>query len=143
MSKDKQIQASAKQIKFLQNRTQTKIASPDSIVGSDFSMALLKLREFLPSKPYCDRLMNIYCQHFERTFRILHIPTFMRRYAQVWTNEISEICTSSSVIPELTAVITMAYHMDDTQHVGDERNYRSYLKGAAISMVQTWLDELD
>ncbi|KAF2621413.1 hypothetical protein BU25DRAFT_426557 [Macroventuria anomochaeta] len=141
MSKDKQVQASAKQIKFLQNKTRSKIGSPDSAVGSDFSMALLKLREYLPSKPYCDRLVAIYCQHFERTFRVLHIPTFMRRYNQIWTNDHADICTSSSIIPELTAVMTMAYHMDDTQQLGD-RNHRTYLKGTAIDLIQVWLDEL-
>jgi hypothetical protein len=136
------MQASAKQIKFLQNKSQSKIGSPDGAVVSDFSVALLKLREFLPPKPYCDRLVDIYCRHFERTFRILHIPTFLRRYDQIWTSDDADICTSSSIVPELTAVMTMAYHMNDGQHLGDDRNHRSYLKGVAIDLVQAWLDEL-
>lgn len=105
-------------------------------------MALLKLREYLPPKAYCDRLVHIYCQHFERTFRVLHIPTFLRRYDQIWTNENADICTSSSIIPEVTAVMTMAYHMDDAQQVGDDRNHRTYLKEAAMDLIQAWLDEL-
>jgi hypothetical protein len=41
---DEQLQASAKQVKFLQNKSKAKIASPDSIHDSDFSLALLKLK---------------------------------------------------------------------------------------------------
>lgn len=141
-SKDKQVQASAKQIKFLQNKSRSKIGSPDTATGSDFSMALLKLQEFLPSKSFCDRLVAIYFQHFERTFRVLHVTAFMRHYDQIWTNDNADICTSSSIIPQLTAVMTMAYHMDDAQQIGDDRNYRRYLKGAAMSLVEAWLDEL-
>jgi hypothetical protein len=44
MMEDEQLQASAKQVKFLQNKSKTKIASPDSINDSDFSLALLKLK---------------------------------------------------------------------------------------------------
>lgn len=142
MSTDQQVQASAKQIKFLQNKSRSKIGSPASAVGTDFSISLLKLREYLPPKPYCDRLVSIYCEYFERTFRILHIPTFLRRYEEIWTNEQADIYTSSSIIPELTAVMTMAYYMDDSQHFGDDRNHRTYLKGTAVDLIQAWLDEL-
>lgn len=145
MSNDKQVQASAKQIKFLQNKSKSKIGSPDSAPGTDFSVALLKLREFLPPKPYCDRLVDIYCQHFERTFRVLHIPTFKRRYNQIWmpvSSENADVCISSSIVPEVTAVMTMAYHMDDAQQLGEDANYRKYLKDAAMDLIQAWLDEL-
>jgi hypothetical protein len=145
MSNDKQIQASAKQIKFLQNKSRSKIGSPESAPGSDFSMTLLKLREYLPPKAYCDRLVHIYIQQFERTFRVLHVPTFMRRYDQIWmpaSNENADICTSSSIIPEVTAVMAMAYHMDDAQQAGDDRKYRMYLKGTAIDLIQAWINEL-
>ncbi|KZM24217.1 DNA binding [Ascochyta rabiei] len=143
LSKDKQIQASAKQIKFLQNKCRSKIGSPDSLVGSEFSMALLNLREFLPPKPYCDRLVDIYFQHFERTFRVLHIPTFLRRYEQIWADEHVDICSSSTIIPKLTVVMTMAHHMGDALQQGDDRTYKTYLKGPAMDLVHAWLDELD
>jgi hypothetical protein len=145
MSNDKQVQASAKQIQFLQNKSRSKIGSPYSAPGSDFSIALLKLREYLPPKPYCDRLVHIYCQHFERTFRVLHIPTFIRRYDQIWmpiSSENADNCTSSSIIPQVTAVLTMAYHMDDAQQVGEDANHRKYLKEDAMDLIQAWLDEL-
>ncbi|KAH7377749.1 hypothetical protein BKA66DRAFT_572060 [Pyrenochaeta sp. MPI-SDFR-AT-0127] len=142
MSNDEQLQASAKQVKFLQNKSHSKIASPDSINDSDFSLALLKLREFLPPKAYCDRLVSIYFRYFERTMRVLHIPTFMRQYDQIWLGSSTEVCSSSSVIPQLTAVMTMAYHMDDAVPENEDQVHRTYLKGASIDLIQAWLDEL-
>ncbi|KAJ4375870.1 hypothetical protein N0V83_001148 [Neocucurbitaria cava] len=142
MANDEQLQAAAKQVKFLQDKSHTKIASPDSINDSDFSLALLKLREFLPPKAYCDRLVSIYFRYFERTMRVLHIPTFMRQYDQIWLNSNPEICSSSSIIPQLTAVMTMAYHMDDAVPENEDQTHRTYLKGASIDLIQAWLDEL-
>ncbi|KAJ4317111.1 hypothetical protein N0V94_005118 [Neodidymelliopsis sp. IMI 364377] len=93
ISKDKRMQASAKQIKFLQNKSQSKTGSPDG--------------------------------------------------ASIWTNDDdADLCASSVIVPKLTAVMTMAYHMDDAKHLGDDRNHRLYLKGVAIDLIQAWLDEL-
>lgn len=142
MSNNDQLQAAAKQVKFLQNKSHTKIASPDSIDGSDFSLALLKLREFLPPKTYCDRLVSIYFRFFERTMRVLHGPTFMREYEQIWFSTNPEHYASTSIVPQLTAVMTMAYHMDDAVPETDAQAHRTYLKGAAIDLIQAWLDEL-
>ncbi|KAL6711662.1 hypothetical protein ACN47E_004596 [Coniothyrium glycines] len=142
MSNDEHLQAAAKQVKFLQNKSKTKIASPDSVNESDFSLALLKLREFLPPKSYCDRLVSIYFSFFERTMRVLHGPTFMMQYEQIWQNNNPEIFSSSSIIPQLTAVMTMAYHMDDSMPEAEDPTHRTYLKGAAIDLIQAWLDEL-
>ncbi|KAF2821649.1 hypothetical protein CC86DRAFT_426013 [Ophiobolus disseminans] len=142
MLQNESVQASAKQVQFLQTKSATKIASPDSVVEPEFSLALLKLREFLPPKPYCDRLVSIYCNNFERTMRVLHVPTFMRQYEQLWKHNISEPCDPPSIIPQLTIVLTMAYHMEDAGDFIKDQNHRSYLKTTANDLVQAWLDEL-
>jgi hypothetical protein len=142
MMDDEQLQAYAKQVKFLQNKSKTKIASPDSIHNSDFSLALLKLKEHIPPKPYCDKLVSIYFRFYERTMRVLHGPTFMCQYEEIWSNNNPEICNSSSIIPQLTVVMTMAYHMDDAIPDSDDLVHRTYLKGAAINLIQAWLNEL-
>jgi hypothetical protein len=141
MSYDDQIQATAKQIQFLQTKSATKIASPDSVAETESSLALLKLRESLPPRSYCDRLISIYCNHFERTMRVLHIPTFMRQYEQLWNN-INSDSVPPSFVPQLTAVMAMAYHMDDAGEYIDDQDHRIYLKGPANDLVQGWLDEL-
>ncbi|KAH7075239.1 hypothetical protein FB567DRAFT_597167 [Paraphoma chrysanthemicola] len=142
MSADDQIQAWAKQVKFLQNKSVKMTASPDSLVEHEFSLALLKLREFLPPKHYCDRLVSIYVNHFERTMRVLHIPTFMRQYEQLWREESIEAYNPASILPQVTAVMSMAYHMDDARELGEGQPHRFYLKGAALDLVQAWVDEL-
>ncbi|KAF2705744.1 hypothetical protein K504DRAFT_387208 [Pleomassaria siparia CBS 279.74] len=142
MSTDTQIQASAKQIKSLQEKSSQKVASPDS-PASDFSLSLLKLHDHLPPKEYCDQLVATYFGHFERTIRVLHRPTFMRQYEEIWINPIEESWKSSSIIPQLTAVLTMGYQMDSLYPISnDNETYRAYLDGPAMDLVQSWLDEL-
>lgn len=142
MSKDESIQAAAKQVQFLQSKSATKIASPDSVVDPEFSLALLKLGQFLPPKQYCDRLVSIYCNNFERTMRVLHIPTFMHQYEQLWASNISDTSNSPSIVPQLTVVMTMAYLMEDAGEFMEDQTHRSYLKRNANDLVQAWLDEL-
>ncbi|KAK7191952.1 uncharacterized protein CC84DRAFT_1257465 [Paraphaeosphaeria sporulosa] len=142
ISRDPQITGLAKQVQFLQGKSKSKIASPDT-ENTDFSLALLKLREFLPSKSTCDRLLNVYWRHFEQTMRILHIPTFMQRYSQIWMNTDPEICTTSSTIPQVTVVLIMAHAVDRLAPPDDGSDHTSaYLKGAAGDLIQAWLDEL-
>lgn len=138
MNGDERIQTSAKQVKFLQTKS---AASPDSILSSEFSLALIKLREFLPPKPYCDRLVAIYCDHYERTFRVLHVPTFWQQYEQFWKSSSLEACTPT-IIPQLTAMMIMADHMDSVDRLSNDLTHKSYLRGAAIEHVQCWLDEI-
>jgi hypothetical protein len=140
MFKDEQLRASVAQVKFLQKKSSA--ASPSSVQEPEFSLALLKLQEFMPPKPYCDRLVAVYFQHFERTMRVLHTPSFMRQYDQIWIQANSDMYTSSSIIPTATAIMTMAYHMDDPDQSNDNLTHRTYLKNAAIDLVQAWLDEL-
>jgi hypothetical protein len=141
MNKDEHIQVSAKQVRFLQSKSAALVASPDSTSTSEFSLALIELRELLPPRLYCDRLVAIYCDHYERTFRVLHIPTFQKQYEQFWTSSSHDAC-SPSLLPQLTAMMIMAYHMDDVDQNSDDFTYKSYLKGAAIEHVQGWLDGL-
>ncbi|ORY04551.1 hypothetical protein BCR34DRAFT_55292 [Clohesyomyces aquaticus] len=142
ISNDAQITALARQVQFLQGKSKSKIASPD-VENTDFSIALLKLREFLPSKPTCDRLLDVYCRHFEQTMRVLHIPTFMQRYNQIWMNTDPDICTTSSTVPQVTVVLIMAHAVDRLAPPDDGSDPTStYLKGAAGDLIQAWLDEL-
>jgi hypothetical protein len=141
MIKNEQIKASAKEVKFLQTKSAALVASPDSTRDPEFSLALIKLREYLPPKPYCDRLFAIYCEHFERTFRVLHVPTFSWQYEQLWSGGNLDAC-SPSTIPQLTCMMTMAYHMDDVDRVSDDYTHKAYLKGAAADFVQDWINEL-
>jgi hypothetical protein len=74
--------------------------------------------------------------------RVLHGPTFMREYEEIWANSNPQICSSSSIIPQLTVVMSMAYHMDEAVSSSEDLPHRTYLKEAAIDLIQAWLEEL-
>ncbi|KAG9193739.1 hypothetical protein G6011_03774 [Alternaria panax] len=141
MAYDGPLMASAKKIKFLENKSKGNSLSLQQRQKDQCSPALLKLWESLPPKPYCDRLVSIYFKYFERTMRILHRPTFMRLYERLWHNE-SEIGSSSSIIAQLTSLMTRAYLLDDATNANEYEAHTPYLKETAISHVQAWLDEL-
>ena len=140
MGDDEQLMRCVKQVKFLQSRYGLRLASPRIISNFNFSLALRKLWEYLPPKSYCDRLVAIYFRSFERCARILHRPTFMRQYEELWMSDNWEVC-SPSIIPQLTAIMTMAYHIDEA--TPDNERHRRYLRGAAVDLIQAWLDGLD
>ncbi|KAF2490806.1 hypothetical protein BU16DRAFT_135299 [Lophium mytilinum] len=142
ISKDQHVTALVKQVQFLQRKAQPKITSPNAESDPEFSLALLKLREFLPPKSTCDRLVDIYCSYFERTMRILHIPTFLRQYHQIWSNTDPELCRSSYTLPQVTAVLAMGYAMDDQTPPNEDSSHGSYLKHAAVDLTQAWIDDL-
>lgn len=131
-----------KQVKFLQNKYSARLPLPGSIGNFNFSLALRKLWEYLPVKAYCDRLVTIYFRCFERCVRILHRPTFMRQYEELWLSDNWEMC-SPSIIPQLTAIMTAAYHVDDAGPDNATESPRKYLRGAAVDLIQAWLNGLN
>jgi hypothetical protein len=45
-----------------------------------------KLNEMIPTRKIVDHLLQLYLDTFETTYRILHMPTFFKQYANYWTN---------------------------------------------------------
>ncbi|EDU44543.1 Zn2Cys6 transcription factor [Pyrenophora tritici-repentis] len=140
MGEDDQMMAYVKQVKFLQSKYSAIPVPPRSVSNFNCSQASRKLWEYLPPKSYCDRLVTIYFRSFECCVRILHRPTFMRQYEELWLSDNWELC-SPSIIPQLTALLTIAYHVDDA--TPNDESHINYLGGAALDLVQTWLDRLD
>ena len=143
MASDEQLMASANRVKILQNQSRRNLGLPlQNKKDPGCSPALLQLWVSLPSKPYCDKLVSIYFQYFERTMRVLHRPTFMRQYEKLWHDGECGVGSSSSILALLTSVMTRAYLLDDTTDTNDEEAYKTYLQCTAISHVQAWLGEL-
>ena len=135
--------ASAKKIKFLENNARgNSLSALERRKNSGCSPALLKLWESLPPKHYCDRLVSIYFQYFERTMRVLHRPTFMRQYERLWLHNDSGIGSLSSTIAQLTSLMTRAYLLHEATDANEHEAHSHFLKETAISHVQAWLDEL-
>ncbi|RYN25258.1 hypothetical protein AA0112_g8631 [Alternaria arborescens] len=143
MAYDGPLMASAKKIKFLENKSRgNSLSLLHRRKDLESSPTLLKLWGSLPPKPYCDRLVSIYFKYFERTMRVLHRPTFMRQYERLWHNNESEIGSSSSIIAQLTSLMTRAYLLDNATNANEYEAHTLYLKETAINYVEAWLDEL-
>jgi hypothetical protein len=41
-------------------------------------------KDYVPPRELSDKLVNLYLRTFESTYRILHIPTFQKEYAEYW-----------------------------------------------------------
>ncbi|RDW82800.1 hypothetical protein BP6252_03912 [Coleophoma cylindrospora] len=41
-------------------------------------------RDYIPPRQLCDELVQLYLRTFETTYRILHVPTFMKAYRSFW-----------------------------------------------------------
>ena len=126
--------ASAKKIKFLENKSRgNSLSLLHRRKDHESSPTLLKLWGSLPPKPYCDRLVSIYFKYFERTMRVLHRPTFMRQYERLWHNNESEIGSSSSIIAQLTSLMTRAYLLDNATNANEYEAHTLYLKETTLS----------
>lgn len=51
-----------------------------------FKDQAFNLNEMVPARNVADELLQLYLDSFETTFRVLHIPTFMKQYFDYWDN---------------------------------------------------------
>ena len=56
------------------------------------------LIQLLPGREETDRLVNVYIDCFESTYRVLHLPSFLEEYRQIWS-------TTDQVKPAFIALI--------------------------------------
>ncbi|KAA8647881.1 hypothetical protein EYZ11_007517 [Aspergillus tanneri] len=141
-TKDPSIAGLAKEVQFLQSKSKLSLNSPESISDLDCSPELLQMQACLPHKAVCDRLVDLYTSNFEKTFRILHIPTFLRQYANFWANHESNKDRLSAFLPQLTAVLTVALPLEDPDFRQDQVAVWEYLQTPAVNLVRTWMQKL-
>jgi hypothetical protein len=51
-----------------------------------FKEEAFNLNEMVPSRNVADELIQLYLDSFETTYRVLHIPTFLKQYSDYWDN---------------------------------------------------------
>lgn len=51
-----------------------------------FKEQAFNLNEMVPARNVADELLQLYLDSFETTYRVLHIPTFMKQYSDYWDN---------------------------------------------------------
>lgn len=138
-TKDSSLVELGKEIQWLQRKSNLPLHSPES-VGADCNPEILQLRASLPPKAVCDRLVDFYCENFEKTLRVLHIPSFLRQYSQFWSEPEQEMFQTSSFLPQLTAVLTLSFSLEGQNDTAD--GSYEYLNHTAIGPVRTWLQKL-
>lgn len=132
----------AKEVQFLQSKAKLLPESPESFSDLESSPELQQLRMQLPPKGVCDQLVELYTLNFEKTLRILHVPSFLRQYEEFWADPDNEIYRSSGFIPQLTAVLTVALPLEDRSFETEHALSWEYLQMPAVNFVRLWLRKL-
>ena len=73
-----EMRAIVRRCKHLANAAQLRYLAPQSIP--------LDFRDHVPQRETSDKLIQGYIRTFESVFRIIHIPSFMKEYADFWDN---------------------------------------------------------
>lgn len=82
--------------------------------------------------------MDSYAKNLEKALRILHVPSFQRRYTEFWDDPDHEVYHSSAFIPQLTAVLAVSVSLEDqNMKLGDPSAWE-YLKLSAVNIIQEW-----
>ncbi|ATZ55951.1 hypothetical protein BCIN_12g04950 [Botrytis cinerea B05.10] len=131
----------AKDVQYLQQKSQSHFRMRKETLSQESAAVLSKLREFLPGKPVCDRLLKIYTDNFEKSSRILHVPSFLRLYSHFWTSPDDKIFQSSPFLPQLTAILAICYKFLDSDS-GFDDDQKTYLEMASLELVAAWTDTL-
>ncbi|KAJ5308851.1 hypothetical protein N7508_004230 [Penicillium antarcticum] len=141
-SKDSSIVKLAREVQFLQSKTQAPLDSPQSMSELESFPELLQLLQSLPSKSICDRLVAVYTNNFEKTLRVLHIPSFLGQYEHFWASPEDESYLSSPFIPQLTAILAVSIMLGEESIKMEDITPWEYLRLNAVGLLQAWLQKL-
>lgn len=95
-----------------------------------------RMRDILPKKDVCDRLVKTYVDTSETIFRIVHIPTFMKEYSLYWEGRLQ----SETFLPKLLSILSTASRFDTkSKGLGHERVEGVHIP-TACALVRAWLD---
>ncbi|KAJ5656853.1 hypothetical protein N7507_008803 [Penicillium longicatenatum] len=132
----------AKEVQFLQNKSQTPKDSPESLSGIDSFPELQSLLGSLPAKPACDQLLAVYIKNLEKNLRILHTPSFRACYDSFWANSDHDASFLSMFLPLLSVVLSISVIIDTTPPSPEYSPSWEYLKQHAVGAVQAWMQKL-
>ncbi|KAJ5121954.1 hypothetical protein N7526_008891 [Penicillium atrosanguineum] len=143
-SSDSALVGLAKEVQFLQSKSQLAISSPESLSCLDTLPETQHLLESLPLKPLCDQLLEVYMKNFERTLRIVHIPSLLRQYEVFWDTSDPESSTpsASSFVPLLMSILTVAACFESPPPASEHSASLDDLKQNAPRLIQNWLKQL-
>ncbi|KAL3480472.1 hypothetical protein BJX99DRAFT_254463 [Aspergillus californicus] len=130
-----------KEIQFIQRKSGRSVNSSESVSEPD-SSELEELKRSLPPRNVCDLLVDLYTANFEQTFRILHVPTFRRQYAEFWNDVNGGDQLPLALVPQLTAVLAISLSLVDEGFKRSNSDICDYLHSPAVHLVRAWLQKL-
>lgn len=87
--------------------------------------------------------MDVYTKNFEKALRILHVPSFLRQYSNLWDAKSDlEDASAKNFVPLLTTVLTVtAAVLSTPPSTGDISSWH-YLKASAPGNIRAWVEKL-
>ena len=95
----------------IQKRYAKKYTSSQASPISDLQSALARMVELLPTKFVCDLLIENYFTHWEKTLRVVHVPSFRNEYNDFWEKDHERPSLSPGFIPQLLSILIIATRM--------------------------------
>ncbi|PQE05261.1 Zn2Cys6 transcription factor protein [Rutstroemia sp. NJR-2017a BVV2] len=132
----------AKDIEYLQKESQKSVKVRSQSVLQRNARPLTVLEESLPGKQTCDRLFNIYVDQFEKTLRVLHVPSLLRNYEGFWKSNGRNFDTSA-FLPLLMTILAIGHTLDDRNDSNYQHDEKSYLHSSALDDVENLILRID
>jgi hypothetical protein len=131
-----------KDIEYLQKESKKafKVRRESALQRNARSLEVLE--ESLPGKQTCDRLFNIYVDHFEKTLRVFHVPSLLRMYEAFWTSNGRNFDTSA-FLPQLMTILAIGHTLDDMNDSNRQPDQELYLHTSALDNVEDWISRID
>jgi hypothetical protein len=81
----------------------------------DTAAIVLRMMNLLPSRQLCDQLIAQYLGHWEKTLRILHVPTFLKSCDDFWNSYDGQSVPSPGFLAQLLGILAITSQMDETR----------------------------
>ena len=94
--------------------------------------------DLLPTRFVCDILVDMYLTHWEKTLRVLHVPSFRQEYTAFWEQDYQLTNLSPGFIPQLIAILVIAYRIHSDSEAFLERGF-AY---TCYAMLKAWQNQL-
>ncbi|KAE8355869.1 putative C6 transcription factor [Aspergillus coremiiformis] len=98
------------------------------------------LEELLPHRRVADELVNLYLSTFETTYRVLHVPTFLKQYEAYWSG--TEFTDMAFIAKLLTVMAASSCFFSPTTRL-NEQDTLHRAAGRWIMAVQSWIASIN
>lgn len=122
----------------IQRKEHQKALKPITVFVDSMMPIQKRMADILPPRPVCDRLIQLYFTMSEGLYRMIHIPSFKKEYADYWDGKGCD----ESFLPRLLCMLCISARLGtDSRGPGHDR-YTSVHTPTACVLVRHWLDEL-